>query len=60
MQINGMEVDIKYHYHILEQCSFDVPGVGRLVTLIMIHCVVRDIFVRVIISRLHEHTNKCL
>lgn len=35
VQIHGMAVDTKHYYHILQECSLDIPEGGRLVALII-------------------------
>lgn len=35
VQINGMEVTMGNYYHILQECTLNIPERGRLVALII-------------------------
>lgn len=35
VRLNGIEVKMEHYYHILQECTLDIPDDGRLVALII-------------------------
>jgi hypothetical protein len=35
VSINGIEVKMEHYYHILQECTLDIPADGKLVALII-------------------------